>query len=62
MTHVLINRGESGYWFAEYPSVPGTTSQSGTKEEAAADICETMDAHIGGLQEDNPPCVCGRQC
>ena len=48
MRQVVIYPGESGYWVAECPSLPGCNTQGKTKEEAVANIREAIEA----LEED----------
>ena len=55
MRQVVIYPGESGYWVAECPSLPGCISQSQTKQEAIVNIREAIDGYILALQEDGLP-------
>jgi predicted RNase H-like HicB family nuclease len=52
MRQVVIYPGESGYWVAECPSVPGCVTQGKTKEEAVANVREAIEAYIEALEED----------
>jgi len=52
MRQVVIYPGESGYWVAECPSLPGCITQGKTKEEAVANIREAIEAYIEALEED----------
>ena len=54
MRQVVIYPGESGFWVAECPSLPGC-SQSQTKQEAIVNIREAIDGYILALQEDGLP-------
>lgn len=53
MREVFIYHGESGYWVAECPSLPGCISQGKTKEEAIINIKEAIEGYILVLKEDN---------
>jgi predicted RNase H-like HicB family nuclease len=55
MRQVLIYRGESGFWVAECPSLPGCISQGETKEIALENIKEAIQGYINALEEDNLP-------
>lgn len=48
---VLLYPGEDGYFVVEVPSLPGCISQGKTREEALANIEETIDLYIEILQE-----------
>jgi len=52
MRQVVIYPGESGYWVAECPSLPGCITQGRTKEEAVANIREAIQPYIEALEED----------
>jgi predicted RNase H-like HicB family nuclease len=52
MRQVVIYPGESGYWVAECPSLPGCITQGKTKEEAVANVREAIEAYIEALEED----------
>ena len=43
MRQMVIYPGESGYWVAECPSLPGCISQGQTKQEAIVNIREAID-------------------
>ena len=55
MRQVVIYPGESGYWVAECPSLPGCISQGQTKQEAIVNIRKAIDGYILALQEDGLP-------
>jgi len=55
MRQVVIYRGESGYWVAESPSLPGCISQGKTREEAIDNIREAIQAYIEALEEHGLP-------
>ena len=55
MRQVVIYPGESGYWVAECPSLPGCINQGQTKQEAIVNIREAIDGYILALQEDGLP-------
>jgi predicted RNase H-like HicB family nuclease len=42
MRQVILYPGETGYWVAECPSLPGCVSQGKTKEEAVQNIREAI--------------------
>jgi predicted RNase H-like HicB family nuclease len=46
---VLIEPGESGWYVAECPSLPGCVSQGRTRNEAIANIQEAMKGYIESL-------------
>ena len=52
MRQVLIYPGESGFWVAECPSLPGCVSQGDTKEAAIQNIREAIEAYVLVLKED----------
>jgi len=52
MRQVIIYPGGEGWWTVECPSLPGCVSQGKTKQEAIANIKETIDAYIEVLKED----------
>ena len=52
MRQVVIYPGESGYWVAGCPSLPGCITQGRTKEEAVANIREAIEVYIEALEED----------
>lgn len=49
---VIVYPGETGYWVAECPSLPGCVSQGKTKEEAFRNIREAAEGNILALKED----------
>lgn len=44
--HVLLHRGEDGYWIAECPSLPGCVSQGKTRTDALANIREAIALYL----------------
>ena len=52
MRQVMLYPGESGYWVAECPRLPGCISQGKTKEDAIHNIREAIEGYILALQED----------
>jgi predicted RNase H-like HicB family nuclease len=52
LRQVIIYPGESGFWVAECPSLPGCVSQGETKEGAIKNIREAIEGYILALQED----------
>lgn len=52
MRQVVISRGESGYWIAECPSLPGCVSQGLTREEAIRNIKAAIALYIETLKDD----------
>lgn len=52
MRQVFLHPGETGYWVAECPSLPGCISQGKTREEAIQNIREAIEGYILALQED----------
>jgi predicted RNase H-like HicB family nuclease len=52
MRQVMLYPGETGYWVAECPSLPGYVSQGKTKEEAIHNIREAIKGYILTLRED----------
>jgi predicted RNase H-like HicB family nuclease len=52
MRQVILYPGESGYWVAECPSLPGCVSQGTTKEEAIVNVREAIEGYILALRED----------
>ena len=55
MRQVVVYPGESGFWVAECPSLPGCISQGETRQEAIANIKEAIEGYILALQEDGLP-------
>ena len=55
MRQVILYPGESGYWVAECPSLPGCISQGKTKEEAIQNVREAIEGYISALKEDGLP-------
>jgi predicted RNase H-like HicB family nuclease len=52
MRQVIIYPGESGFWVAECPSLPGCISQGDTKESAIGNIREAIEGYVLALEED----------
>jgi predicted RNase H-like HicB family nuclease len=52
MRQVILYPGESGYWVAECPSLPGCVSQGTTKEEAIVNVREAIEGYVLALRED----------
>lgn len=52
LRQVIIYPGESGFWVAECPSLPGCVSQGETKESAIKNIRKAIEGYILALQED----------
>ncbi len=55
MRQVVIYPGESGFWVAECPSLPGCISQGETRGEAIANIREAIKEYVAALEEDGIP-------
>ena len=55
MRHVILYKGEDGWWIAECPSLPGCVSQGKTVELAMKNIREAIQAYIEALEMDNAP-------
>ena len=51
MRQVLIYPGESGFWVAECPSLPGCVNQGETKEVAIQNIREAIDGYLLALND-----------
>ena len=52
---ILIKPGESGFWIAECPSLPGCISQGHSKDEAIQNIKEAIQGHIEVLKQEDRP-------
>ena len=52
MRQVILYPGESGFWVAECPSLPGCVSQGETKESAIRNIREAIEGYVLSLEED----------
>ena len=52
MRQVILYPGESGFWVAECPSLPGCVSQGDTKESAIKNIREAIEGYVLSLQDD----------
>ena len=55
MRQVFLHPGESGYWVAECPSLPGCISQGRTRGEAIQNIREAIEGYILVLRENGLP-------
>ena len=44
--HVVIERDEAGYYVADVPALPGCLSQGKTREEAIANIKESIEGWL----------------
>ncbi len=55
MRQVIIYPGESGFWVAECPSLPGCVSQGQSREEAIANAREAINGYVQVLEEDGLP-------
>lgn len=55
MRQVLLYEGESGFWIAEVPSLPGCITQGTTQDEAIENVKEAISAYIEVLNDLNPP-------
>lgn len=55
MRQALVYQGESGFWVAEVPSLPGCVSQGETKEAAVENIREAISLHLEALLEHHQP-------
>ena len=53
MRQVIIYPGESSFWVAECPSLPGCISQGDTKESAIRNIREAIEEYVLALEEDS---------
>jgi predicted RNase H-like HicB family nuclease len=52
MRQVILYPGESGFWVAECPSLPGCVSPGETKESAIRNIREAIEGYVLALEED----------
>lgn len=55
MRQVLIYQGDSGFWVAEVPSLPGCVSQGETREEAILNVREAIALHTEALLAHRHP-------
>ncbi len=55
MRHVIIYPGETGFYVAECPSLPGCISQGASKQEALENIKEAIQAYSEALAEQGIP-------
>jgi predicted RNase H-like HicB family nuclease len=53
MQQVIIYPGESSFWVAECPSLPGCISEGDTKESAIRNIREAIEGYVLVLEEDS---------
>lgn len=56
MRQVILYPGESGFWVAECPSLPGCVSQGHTEEDAVKNIREAIEGYILALQDSPNRC------
>lgn len=52
---VILESAPDGTWGAYVPDLPGCTSGGKTREEAARNIQEAIEGHIGLLRETGQP-------
>jgi predicted RNase H-like HicB family nuclease len=50
LRQVMLVRGEDGSWVAECPSLPGCYGEGQTREQAIADIKESIAVHLAELE------------
>lgn len=55
MRQVIVYPGETGFYVAECPSLPGCISQGTTKEEAIENIKEAIQLYTEVLAEQGLP-------
>ena len=55
MRQAFIYRGESGWWVAEVPSLPGCVSQGRSRQEALENVREAIEVYVESLNELNQP-------
>lgn len=55
MRQVLLYEGESGFWVAEVPSLPGCITQGETQEAALENAKEAIAAYIEVLTDLKKP-------
>ena len=55
MRQVIVYPGESGYFVAECPSLPGCISQGVSKEDALENIKEAIIVYIEALEDQGLP-------
>ena len=55
MRLVVIRPGESGWWLAECPSLPGCVSQGASREETVISIKDAIRAYVDALEADRLP-------
>ena len=55
MRQMMLYPGESGYWVAECPSLPGCISQGKTKEDAIHNIREAIELYLEPIDQPVPP-------
>ena len=51
----VIVEGAGGNYSAYSPDIPGCVATGATREEAEKRICEAIELHIEGLEEDGSP-------
>ena len=52
---IIIKPGESGFWTAECPGLPGCISQGQSKNEAVQNIKEAIQGYIEVLKQEDRP-------
>ncbi len=52
MRQVLVYPGETGFWVAECPSLPGCISQGEDRERAINNIREAISVYVDCLKAD----------
>ena len=52
---VIIEQDEDGTFVAECPSLPGCISQGGSRDEAVANIKDSIAGYLESLRKHNEP-------
>ena len=52
---VVLTRGQSGYFVATVPSLPGCVTQGRTEKDALKNVQEAISLHLKCLTEDGIP-------
>ena len=55
MRQVVVYPGESGFWVAEVPSLPGCLSQGESRDEAIENVKEAISLYIESLVAHGEP-------